>query len=241
MHIEPRSAWGAAPPKAPGRSWAPSGPIDLVVHWVGGSGSIGITSHADCPPRIKAIQTYEMSKEYSDIAYNLVCCPHGTVYEGRGLNVQGAANGPQTNATKPSVCLLLNMADRITSAMQASILELNATLTPGTILGHREVNTTTCPGNEVYAWITNHRHANPIPPVPAPGPIGDQMPILMRGDKTPEVWLVNGNTRLWLDQNSYGPWKLWLVAHAPGSTDPKTNAEWVVPQVMIDRLVRIGQ
>ena len=168
MHIEPRSAWGAAPPKAPGKPWAPSGPIDLVVHWVGGSGSIGITSHADCPTRIKAIQTYEMSKEYSDIAYNLICCPHGTVYEGRGLNVQGAANGPQTNATKPSVCLLLNMADRMTPAMQDRILDLNRWVTPGTILGHREVNTTTCPGDEVYAWITTHRHANPIPPVPAP-------------------------------------------------------------------------
>jgi hypothetical protein len=83
-------------------------------------------------------------------------------------------------------------------------------------------------------------YARPTPP-PLPIPIGDDMPYLMRGDKTPEVWLVNGNTRLWLDQASYGPWKLWLVAHQPGATDPKTNSEWVVPQAMVDRLVRIGQ
>lgn len=127
----------------------------------------------------------------------------------------------------------------MTTAMQAAILDLNLTVTPGTIYGHREVNSTTCPGDQVYAWILGHRHATP--PVPVPGPIGEDMPYLMRGDKAPEVWLVNGNTRLWLDQPSYGAWKLWLVAHSPGSCDPNSNGEWVVPQVMIDRLVRIGQ
>lgn len=236
MQILPRSAWGAVPPKSPGRPWAPGGPTDLVVHWVGGAGSINASNHADCPARIRAIQQYEMSKEYSDIAYNLVCCPHGQVYEGRGLAIQGAANGPSTNATKPSVCLLLNEQDHLTPAMQASVLELHQTVTPGQIIGHREVNTTTCPGPEVFAWIESLRHQPPPPPPPT----GDDMPYLMRGDKTPEVYLVNGNTRLWLDQASYGPWKLWLVAHVPGACDPKTNSEWVVPQAMIDRLVRVG-
>jgi len=232
MQILPRSAWGAAPPKSPGRPWAPGGPVDLVVHWVGGNGTIGIQSHTDCPARIKAVQSYEMSQEYSDIAYNLVCCPHGTVYEGRGLGVQGAANGPSTNATKPSVCLLLNTQDPMTPEMQASVLELNRTITPGTILAHREVNTTVCPGPQVYGWILDTRtQPQPQPPTPVED---DDMPRLVKCDNgDPMVLITNSIHSRWVQDEAelndlkalYGPVSTWaprdfyrpvLVGPSPG-------------------------
>ena len=216
MQILPRSAWGAVPPKSPGRPWAAGGPVDLVVHWVGGAGTIGIQNHADCPARIRAVQSYEMSQEYSDIAYNLVCCPHGTVYEGRGLGVQGAANGPSTNATKPSVCLLLNQQDSMTSAMQASVLELNRTVTPGTLLAHREVNSTACPGPQVYGWILETRKQ---PPPQPPTPVeDDEMPKLVKCDNgDPMVLLTNSIHSRWVQDEAelndlkalYGPVSTW--------------------------------
>jgi hypothetical protein len=187
------------------------------VHWVGGAGSLNIRSHEDCPTRIKAIQSYEMANGYSDIAYNLVICPHGSVYEGRGLSVQGAANGPQTNATKPSVCLLLNVADTMTPAMQDRILDLNRWVTPGTILGHREVNTTTCPGDQVFAWITTHRHAPPLPPTPTP-PEDDDMQRLVKCDNgDPMVLITNSIHSRWVHDEAelkdltalYGPVQTW--------------------------------
>ena len=218
MQILPRSAWGAVPPKSPGRPWAPGGPVDLVVHWVGGAGTIGIRDHADCPARIRAVQAYEMSQEYSDIAYNVVCCPHGAVYEGRGLGVQGAANGPSTNATKPSVCLLLNQQDSMTSAMQASVLELNRTVTPGTLLAHREVNSTACPGPQVYGWILETRLQPPPTPEP-PTPVeDDEMPKLVKcNNGDPMVLLTNSIHSRWVQDEAelndltalYGPPATW--------------------------------
>ena len=245
MHIEPRSAWGAVPPKNPPEPWAPGGPIDLVVHWVGGAGTLNIQSHDDCPARIRAIQSYEMSHGYSDIAYNLVCCPHGTVYEARGLAHRGAANGPKTNGTKPSVCLLLNEQDRMTQAMRDRILDLNASVTPGTIYGHREVNTTSCPGDEVFAWILSVRNRPPTPPQPAP-PEDEDMPRLVKCDNgDPMVLLTNSIHSRWVQDEAelndlkalYGPVQTWaprdfyrpvLVGPAPAAGFAGRPAGWPV-------------
>jgi hypothetical protein len=244
MNILPRSAWGAAPPSASPQPW-PGPTSDLVVHWVGGAGSINADNHAECPTRIRAIQSYEQSHGYTDIAYNLVCCPHGQVYEGRGLQYRGAANGPATNSTKPSVCLLLNVNNKMTAAMQAALLELNATVCPGTILGHREVNTTTCPGDDVFAWITTHRHATPTPPPPVP-PEDDDMPKLVKcqnGD--PMVLLTNSIHSRWVQDEDelkdltalYGPPATWaprdfyrpvLVGPAPATGFAGRPAGWPV-------------
>jgi hypothetical protein len=216
MDIQPRSAWGAVPPKSPGRPWASGGPVDLVVHWVGGSGTLNIRSHSDCPTRIRAVQSYEMANGYSDIAYNLVCCPHGTVYEGRGLGVQGAANGPATNATKPSVCLLLNVDDSMTPAMQDRILDLNRWVTPGKILAHREVNTTACPGPQVYGWILETRKQPvPVPPTPVED---DEMPKVVKcNNGDPMVLITNSIHSRWVQDEDelkdltalYGPISTW--------------------------------
>lgn len=234
MIILPRSNWNAAPSRCLPQGWAPGGPKDLVVHWVGGSGTLNLSDHSKCPAAIRNVQAYEMSKEYCDIAYNLVLCPHGFVYEGRGLQFRGAANGPATNGTKPSVCLLLNQQDHMTAEMQQSIRLLRAFHTPGQLFGHREVNTTSCPGDEVFAWIIAERV--PRPPAPGPVQIGDDEMKLMRGDKTPEVWLCGSGWKTHITATSYGAWKLWLVANVPGACDPRTSAEWVVPQVMVDNL-----
>lgn len=85
-------------------------------------------------------------------------------------------------------------------------------------------------------------YATPPPPAPIPHPsphMEDPM-VLLRGDQRPHVYLVAGNTKLHLtaDQpgvpGTYGPWLMWCAANVPGSVDPTTHKEWVVPQRMVD-------
>jgi len=171
--IHPRSEWGAAPSKGAYSNWSVS-PRDLVVHYVGGSGDIGIHSHADCPAHIRSVQAYEQGHGYIDIAYNLVLCPHGVVYEARGLGHAGAANGPRTNGSKPSVLYLSNNTALTPEALGA-LHTLWAEHGPA-LYGHREVNSTSCPGDPIFGQVVAMRSgaiqppAPPTPPnAPAPG------------------------------------------------------------------------
>lgn len=169
--IIPRSDWGARPPTGAYSPWNGSH-HGLVVHYVGGAGSIGLADHARCPERVRGIQSYEQSKGYVDIAYNLVLCPHGSIYEGRGLAKAGAANGPSTNSTMPSVCYLANVDDHLTEPAKVALRLLRAEFPPE-FLGHREVNATSCPGNSIFAWVVSERAlpaAAALPPVSATSP-----------------------------------------------------------------------
>jgi hypothetical protein len=79
-----------------------------VLHWVG----------TYVPPDrddafyasvVRSIQRYEIEyQDYSDIAYNVLVAPTGTVFEGRGWTVQSAANGAWTtwNRRGLAVCYL---------------------------------------------------------------------------------------------------------------------------------------
>jgi hypothetical protein len=106
-----------------------------------------------------------------------------------------------------------------------------------------------CPGDQIRnqrQQIINRAHQLVTPP-PPPAPITQENPNvkLMRGDSTPEVWLVGATGKpvhLTGDApgvpGTYGPWLMWCVAHVPGSVDPATNREWVVPQRQIDAITR---
>lgn len=71
----------------------------------------------------------------------------------------------------------------------------------------------------------------PVPPTP-PTREDDDM-VLLRGDKTPHVWLVNGPLKTHLTAETYPFW-LFFLAGRPGALDPTTRKEWVVPQAMVD-------
>jgi len=72
------------------------------------------------------------------------------------------------------------------------------------------------------------------PPIPPPMIQEDDM-VLLRGDKTPHVWLVNGPLKVHLTADTYPQW-LFFLAGRPGAVDPTTRREWVVPQAMVDTL-----
>ena len=232
MIIKSRADWGARPPLSPPSKWT-DGPHDLVVHWVGGSGSLNLSNPSQVPQAIRNIQAYEQSKGYSDIAYNLIADPFGGVWNGRTLAFAGAANGPATNGTKPSVCLLLNKDDLMTVQMKDAVRQIRRELCPGQLLGHREVNLTFCPGDDVMRWIQSERVTPaPVPPAP-PTQIEDEMTKLIRGSSTPSVWITNGIVKRHVTAAAYGGWL--IVGHSvPGMLDG--NKEWVWDQAFVDSI-----
>lgn len=228
MIIKSRAEWGALPPLSAQTLWKDGGPIDLVVHWVGGAGSLNLSKESQVPQAIRNIQAYEQRNGYSDIAYNLLVDPFGGVWEGRGLQYAGAANGPATNGTKPSVCLLLNKQDEMTPAMQSSVLDVWRELCPGLLLGHREVNSTACPGDKVMMWIQSARIV-PSPPIQNE----DEMTKLIRGSSTPSVWITNGIVKRHVTAAAYGGW-LIVGNGVPGMLDK--GKEWVWAQAFVDSI-----
>ena len=194
---------------------------------------MGLTAPHEVPAAIRSLQESAQSHGYSDIPYNLLLDGFGQLWNGRSLQYAGAANGPATNGTKPSVCLLLNKDDQMTVQMKDTIRQLRRELTPGLLLGHREVNLTFCPGEDVMRWIQSERIVpTPIPPSP-PSMIEDEMTKLIRGTTTPSVWITNGIVKRHITAAVYPMW-IWYAASVPGMT--KDNKEWVWDQTLVDSI-----
>ncbi|MEU2450046.1 N-acetylmuramoyl-L-alanine amidase [Streptomyces sp. NPDC012765] len=122
--------------------------------------------HDLCDDYVRAIRASHLAntkENYSDIAYNVVVCEHGTNYEGRGPNRRTGANGTKAlNDTHYAVCALLGTPggglstppDAQLHGIRDAIEWLRAEGEAGDeILGHRDGHPTTCPGDALYAWV----------------------------------------------------------------------------------------
>lgn len=119
--------------------------------------------HADCGSRVRAIQSYHMNtKQWWDIAYNFLVCHHGYIFEGRGWDVESAAQGTTDgNEHYYAICFLggdyRNKIDApdVTRGKIVEFFEAVASKTGGDERkGHRDFHTTECPGDELYGWLT---------------------------------------------------------------------------------------
>lgn len=93
-------------------------------------------------------------------------CPHGYVFEGRGLYKSQAAQ-PGGNATYYSVTLMCGPSDTITDAQINAVLQLRewlmepATSIAGTVKGHRDFISTSCPGDTLYRMVRDGVFSKP--------------------------------------------------------------------------------
>lgn len=182
MDFISRAAWGARAPKGSYSRWRNGRPEGIAVHWVGG-GAMRLDPAGRADASVRSIQSYEMGREYIDIAYNTLVDPAGHVYEGRGFGYASAANGPAANGTLHAVCYLAGVGDPfITPRAQGAIVEI-ASLVGGVRRAHRDVNQTFCPGNDIANWVhgplqgvivsTGSHRSPPSPPPPtAAGLVG---------------------------------------------------------------------
>jgi hypothetical protein len=155
-----RSDWGAKLPASRPTVLLASR-VDAIVYHYTAAGSDERTDHTECAGRVRGIQRFHQeTRGWNDIAYNYLTCKHGYIYEGRGLEHKSAATGVHNSHTL-AVCFLGDDTldrDDVTPAGRAAIVEITRWIRQrrpavAGYKGHRDYMPTTCPGNELYAYI----------------------------------------------------------------------------------------
>lgn len=149
------------------------------IHYEGTA--VNNDSHDECVAEVKAIRRSHLAntaENYSDIAYNLLVCLHGYVFEGRGKRKRTGANGNQDlNKAHYAVCALLgDSGDTQPSAemldgIRWAISYLRGYGAGREIKGHRDGYATSCPGEPLYALVRSgalEPDSSPEPPKPSP-------------------------------------------------------------------------
>jgi len=150
-----RDAWGASP----------SGPgfvghtIDrLTVHHT----AAFLSSNTAAPARLRGHQSYHLSLGWPDLAYHFAVDANGNIYEGRPLEYRGDTGTDYDPAGHFLVVAEGNFNDQQIPDVQvgsvAALLawaseEFDAPL--DTIRGHRDLASTTCPGDNFYSLIAD--------------------------------------------------------------------------------------
>lgn len=148
MRFVSRAEWGAA---------AARGSTPLQPQRVGMFVLHHTTGRYSGAGTVRSIQRCHMGPDrgWSDIGYNFLVAPDGTVFEGRGWGFQGAhARGH--NAESVGVAFIGDGSQRAPAAAEAAIVWLLAEAEQrfGSLrrVGHRDVGSTACPGEALYRW-----------------------------------------------------------------------------------------
>lgn len=174
----------------------------VKVHYLGSP--FTAKSHADCVAHVKQVRKSHLAntaENYSDIAYNLLVCNHGYVFEGRGKRKRTGANGSQPlNQAHYAVCALLGSSgDTVPSAamiegIKWAIAYLRGYGAGKEIKGHRDGYATACPGEALYALVKAGKlepgTSTPAKPAPKPQPLYAPFPgtsFFRLGKKSPLV------------------------------------------------------
>lgn len=134
-----------------------------TVHWMGPTTTVaGRTTwgHDKCPGLVRGIQNFHMDGQgWSDIAYNFLVCPHGVVFEGRGLNVRSAANGTNAgNSTSHAICALAGEGNPFSESEKKALRDARdfidrGSSAPGGLMCHSDHKSTACPGDARRNWV----------------------------------------------------------------------------------------
>lgn len=170
MKLISRAAWGARPSRYELAYIASTGGVK--IHYEGTyvpKSLAAADAHGSCAGRMRDLQASHLAnrqEDYSDIAYNAVVCPHGSVFEGRGPHRKTGANGSQAlNKADYAVCAMLGNSGLVAppDAMLDGLVDaINWLRNSGSagkrIGGHRDGYATACPGDRLYAWVQDGAH-----------------------------------------------------------------------------------
>lgn len=181
-----REDWGARPA---------SGPVNVIgknpegstIHWEGPK--MGAFPHDRCAGKVRGIQRFhQVTRGWSDIAYNEVVCPHGVRFEGRGYGVGSAANGTtDSNRRSYAICVMVGVGDEISTEVLSAVADAVADYrrfgrAGTTVWGHRDWRSTSCPGDFLYGHVKAGTFGSGTAS-PAPRPPASSVPSV--GHKVP--------------------------------------------------------
>lgn len=160
MRFVERDEWGARPARAASTLAKTRG---VKIHYTGSHENPKMREDHDryCAARVRAIQDGHMDgRGWHDIAYTLIVCIHGVVYEGRGVHVLPAANGEGLNSGHYAVCALVGNSGLVhpSAALYDGLCDAITYLRDHgdagrEVLGHRDGYATDCPGDRLYTWV----------------------------------------------------------------------------------------
>jgi len=216
MQFVTRTEWGA-PADTPAADMATA--LGVKIHWIGGQYTT--PSHDLCHGEVWAIREEHLAdpvQHWVDIAYNLLVCQHGVVFEGRGKGKESGANGDQAlNHADYAICAIQGTnetaSDALKSGLRDAIEYMQANGAGGEILGHRDGYNTDCPGDELYAWVQAGAPRPGGAPAPTPAPAPATRPGAPAWADYDGHMLVNMTTNvramMW---QAYMAWRGWSIA-----------------------------
>lgn len=214
-----REKWGARPRGIGTTQINPT--AGVTVHYEG-EGWSWPWDHSTCDNKVRAMQDYHMDvRGWSDIAYNYLGCPHNYLFEGRGYDRRSSANG-DTYPNSVSFAIQAMWGDkagaRVPDNLKRSVrygidLLRSKGGASNKLLGHRDWKPTSCPGDELYAWV---QQGCPLPyTAPPPPPVtGDDMPL----NDTDLVKIKN------IVVDAVRDYALWEVLYGLETEDEKAEA-----------------
>lgn len=153
-----RRQWGARPPA---RAMTPQGsPREAFIHYSDSPDAERLDTLSEQKAAVRAIQDFHIDgRGWSDIAYHyLVCQPRGRLrraraFQGRDhLRVPAAQEGHNTGTL--AICVIAGPGDPISRNTRYAIEQLlRRHPSVRTVGGHRDVTSTDCPGDLLYAQI----------------------------------------------------------------------------------------
>ncbi|MCY9786820.1 peptidoglycan recognition protein family protein [Nocardiopsis sp. EMB25] len=175
--------------------WSASSPADyadpdagLVVHYNGAA--THLSDHADCVSYWKNTRDDHVNNRgWADTGYSFGVSVDGHLFEGRGLHRYQAAQGTTDgNANYYSVSLMIGEGETPTDAQIDGVRRLRGWLmaehgVSGTVLGHRDFSSTSCPGSLLYDLVESGAFEQaPGSPTPITTEGSDPMLGLKLGD-----------------------------------------------------------
>ncbi|XP_049779933.1 peptidoglycan-recognition protein 1-like [Schistocerca cancellata] len=158
--IVSREEWGAREPLVPHENLTIS-PVPYVVVHHGGLQEYCFDEKT-CAAIVRSYQDLHMDTNgWDDIGYNFLVGEDGNAYEGRGWDATGA-HAPGYNQQSIGICVIGDFSDRLPNDaametlqnMMACGVSLGKVSDSYLVLGHRQVKATLCPGDQLYAWVT---------------------------------------------------------------------------------------
>jgi len=151
--------WGQRSPKCITDN--PVGPNStLFVHYSDSDGS-GIDKKGEPRAAMRNIQNFHMDgRGWCDIAYSYVLIQQGGIFKrpllflGRGFHAVPASQ-EGFNTGNVSVCVVADGNDRIKRSTYKALAWVARHCPAETVKGHRDVNSTSCPGTYLYSKVPN--------------------------------------------------------------------------------------